>query len=444
MSWDTIAAIATPSGKGGVGIIRVSGPKTPDIAKELLGELPKPRFATLSDFKEEGEIIDNGLSIYFPKPHSFTGEDVLELQGHGGPLVMNLLLQAVLKQGARLANPGEFSERAFLNDKIDLTQAEAIADLIDASTQHAALSASRSLQGVFSNKIEEIASSLVSLRLFIEAAIDFPDEEIEFLNEENILKKIQAINDKLDLLLDKTKQGKILNDGISVVIVGRPNAGKSSLLNCLTQNETAIVTPIAGTTRDLIKETIQIDGLVVNIIDTAGLRNSADIIEQEGIKRSKIQQKLADKILLIVDVNESENEELSKIEREVLDEFPEKVTVIFNKVDLINKPAGSVDNKIYLSAKQNEGIELLRAHLKSCVGYNGMEANSFIARERHVEALKKTRFHCIKALEQYAQKRSELVAQELRMAQDFLGEIVGKMTSDELLGKIFSSFCIGK
>lgn len=413
------------------------------IASQLLGKLPPVRQAVLKQFtNHQGDIIDTGLALYFAGPHSFTGEDVLELQGHGGQVVMDLLLNAVLKQGARLAAPGEFSQRAFLNGKMDLTQAEAVADLIEAQTTQAALSASRSLQGVFSRNIKTLEQEMMELRMYVEAAIDFPEEEVDFLSDGHVLEKIESLLAQIHTLLKGAKKGQMLREGMSVVIVGQPNAGKSSLLNCLTQQETAIVTPIAGTTRDLIKETIQIDGIPLHIIDTAGVRGEdADVVEIEGIKRAKQQQALADRILLVVDATQN----LCDVETDILREHGYKVTIVMNKIDLANIEDGERDEKIFLCAKSGKGLDYLTQHLKKCMGFQGEESANFIARRRHLIALEKTLSHCQQAQMQLVKfKAGELVAQELRFAQDALGEIVGKVTTDDLLGKIFSSFCIGK
>lgn len=440
---DTIAALATPPGKGGVGIVRISGSIVGDIARQFLGKVPAPRQATVQKFATPaGEIIDVGLALFFPGPHSFTGEDVLELHCHGSPVVLDMLLTQIIHFGARLARPGEFSQRAFLNGKIDLAQAEAIADLIDASTKQAALSASRSLQGVFSQRIQQLATQLMELRIYVEAAIDFPEEEIDFLSENNLTGKIQACLQELHLLSQSAKQGQLLREGMMVVIIGQPNAGKSSLMNALTQMETAIVTPIPGTTRDLIKETIHIDGLPVHLIDTAGIRLEADVVEQEGIRRAKAQLKLADRILLMRDVT---CQELGEIETAILAEYGEKTTQIMNKIDLQGMPAKQQQGQIFLSAKTGEGLDLLFQHLKECMGYQEENAGQFIARRRHLEALQKTQHCCEQALRQLTEFRAgELVAHELWQAQEALGGIVGRITSDELLGHIFASFCIGK
>lgn len=390
-----------------------------------------------------GQIIDMGLALYFCAPHSFTGEDVLELQGHGGPVIMDMLLSAILQLGARIAAPGEFSQRAFLNGKMDLAQCEAVADLIDASTQLAAQSATRSLQGVFSKHISTLSQSIMELRMYVEAAIDFPEEEVDFLSDGVVLEKIEAILAQLHHLQKNAKVGQILREGITVVLAGIPNAGKSSLLNFLTQQETAIVTPIAGTTRDLIKETIQIEGFPVHLIDTAGIRMDAGIVEKEGIKRAKEQQALATHILLIIDANSKVG--LSEEETEILRDYGHKVTIVMNKIDIEKIPAGLRDGKIYLSAKTGQGMDALYQHLKECMGLHDVENGNFSARRRHLDALEKTLKHCQQAQSQLVQfKAGELVAQELKFAQEALSEIVGVVTADDLLGKIFASFCIGK
>ncbi len=444
LSNDTIAAIATPPGRGGVGIVRISGPLVPHIASQLLKGLPSPRIAHLKSFYDmHDNIIDKGLALFFVGPHSFTGEDLLELQGHGGPVLMDMLLSTALHHGARLARPGEFSERAFLNGKMDLAQCEAVADLIDASTQQAAISASRSLVGVFSKQIETLSISMMELRIFVEAAIDFPEEEVDFLSEGAVLEKIEDLISQLKTLLKGAKIGQLLREGITIVLAGRPNAGKSSLLNQLTQRESAIVTPIAGTTRDLVKETIQIDGFPINIVDTAGIREQADIIEQEGIKRAKEQQALADNILLIKDA--ACEEDYTPEELDILREHGHKVTLVMNKIDMTQQETGFRDNKLYLSAKTGQGMEDLLSHIKAQSGMQQCENGAFIARRRHLDALQKALISCESAHRQLVgPKAGELVAQELRFAQEALGEIVGKTTSDDLLGKIFSSFCIGK
>lgn len=441
---DTIVAVATAPGKGGIGVVRVSGSNAALIAKRLLQKIPSPRVASLCEFRNSNdEVIDKGVALFFPGPNSFTGEDVLELQGHGGPVVMDCLLTAVVHAGARLARPGEFSERSFLNGKMDLAQAEAVADLIDASTKQAALSAMRSLQGQFSEKITSLAKTLMHLRLYVEAAIDFPEEEIDFLADGHILTKIEETLLQLSELQQQAKQGQLLKEGMTVVIIGQPNAGKSSLLNCLTGHDSAIVTAIPGTTRDLIKETIQIEGMPLHIIDTAGIRHEASDVEREGIRRALLQQDLADRILLVIDANNTPL--MTQVEEDVLKQFSHKTTVIMNKIDMNNTPPGERDNKIYLSAKTGQGIAELKNHLKNCMGYQAQDSGTFTARRRHLTALRLTRDCCEKAKDQLiTYKAGELVAAELKMAQDALGEIVGRVTTDDLLGEIFANFCIGK
>lgn len=452
VSTDTIAAKATPPGKGGVGIIRISGELVPDIAQNLVGEIPQPRVATLSGFlQEDGSMIDQGIIIYFKAPHSFTGEDVVELQGHGGPVVMDLLLQRVLQLGARVARPGEFSERAFLNNKIDLTQAEAIADLIDASSEKAARSAIHSLQGGFSKEINQLIEQVIFLRMYVEAAIDFPDEEVDFLSDGKIQEQLVALQSQLTLTLAKAKQGAALNEGFKVVIVGLPNAGKSSLLNYLSGEDTAIVSDIAGTTRDVIKESILIDGVPLKIVDTAGIRSSPNVIEAEGIKRAWQEIPNADQILLIVDAVETS---LSKVtEHHLIQELQphlSRVTVVRNKIDLTNEETTELSAQqnstpfvINVSAKTGDGIDVLKEYLKVQAGVGG-EETVFIARRRHLDALHRAQEHVNNALVQLINRAGELVAEELRIAHDVLSEITGEFRSDDLLGKIFSSFCIGK
>lgn len=438
---DTITAIATPFGRGGVGVVRVSGPLVSDITQSLFKEIPEPYKAKLKGvYNAKGEMIDKGLVLYFKQPHSFTGEDVLEFHGHGNPVILEMVISEITQRGARIALPGEFSKRAFLNNKMDLTQAEAVADLIDASTQKAALSAARSLQGDFSKHIHRIGELLLRLRMFVEASLDFPDEDIEFIEAEKIATQVMKLNSEMDTLMSQAKQGQILREGVQIVIAGQPNAGKSSLLNALTQQESAIVTPIAGTTRDLIRESIHIDGLPLQIIDTAGIRSNPDEIEQEGIKRAEQQFELADRILLLVDATQTPL--LSPVEKKVLDRFKNKVMLVLNKIDLID--SYSNNEMIGISAKNKLGITELLQAIKQSVGFSEDEAGGFIARKRHIEALELTKNHIQAALSQLKSKALELVAQELRLAHDALGEIVGRMSSDDLLGKIFTNFCIGK
>jgi tRNA modification GTPase len=444
---DTIAAIATPFGKGGVAIIRISGPHGFDIAQQLSSRKPQDRKALFTSFYDaSNNIIDSGICIYFKAPNSYTGEDVVEIQGHGGIVVINMLLKRIISLGARIAKPGEFTERAFLNNKLDLTQAEAVADIIESTTEHAVKSAQRSLQGTFSKLIHELVGELTELRIYVEAAIDFVDEEIDFLNEGGIEQRIKLLSEKITLVLSNAKTGQLLRDGISVVLVGKPNAGKSSLLNSLTGEETAIVTDIAGTTRDVLKEYIQLDGLPLHIIDTAGIHDSDNLIEQEGIRRAHQEIKRADKVLIIHDVRDQQgiNEFVSQ-----LDQNNDNRVIIFNKIDLINEHAKVVYSKdgdqIFLSIKTGEGFDLLTDYLKKSVGYDENQEAVFIARQRHVNALTEALTAINNSLIQLQQNQAgELVAEELRLAQNHLGEITGKISSDDLLGKIFSNFCIGK
>ena len=444
---DTIAAIATPFGKGGVAIIRISGPHGFDIAQQLSSRKPQDRKALFTSFYDaSNNIIDSGICIYFKAPNSYTGEDVVEIQGHGGIVVINMLLKRIISLGARIAKPGEFTERAFLNNKLDLTQAEAVADIIESTTEHAVKSAQRSLQGTFSKLIHELVGELTELRIYVEAAIDFVDEEIDFLNEGGIEQRIKLLSEKLTLVLSNAKTGQLLRDGISVVLVGKPNAGKSSLLNSLTGEETAIVTDIAGTTRDVLKEYIQLDGLPLHIIDTAGIHDSDNLIEQEGIRRAHQEIQRADKVLIIHDVRDQQgiNEFVSQ-----LDQNNDNRVIIFNKIDLINEHAKVVYSKdgdqIFLSIKTGEGFDLLTDYLKKSVGYDENQEAVFIARQRHVNALTEALTAINNSLIQLQQNQAgELVAEELRLAQNHLGEITGKISSDDLLGKIFSNFCIGK
>jgi tRNA modification GTPase len=444
---DTIAAQATPPGRGGVGIIRVSGRGCAELAKRVLGSIPKPREATLMKFHDDsGTAIDEGIAIYFPSPYSFTGEDVLELQGHGGPVVMDMLLAAAQKMGARMARPGEFSERAFLNGKIDLAQAEAIADLIDSSSVDAARSALRSLQGEFSQRINTLAEQIIQLRMYVEAAIDFPDEEIDFLAEGAVLARLHEQQQTLCTILEAARQGSLLREGMTVVLAGLPNAGKSSLLNALAGQESAIVTDIPGTTRDLLREQISIDGMPLHIIDTAGLRDSTDLVEQEGIRRAWGAIEGADQVLLLID----DRTGITEAEHQIVKRLPTGVgiTVVRNKIDLSGEPAGvehgAYGEEIRLSAKLGSGIALLREHLKGVMGYQQGSEGAYMARRRHLAALHKAQQHlsqCEGALEH---GQGELVAEELRLAHQALGEITGEFTSEDLLGRIFTSFCIGK
>ncbi len=445
---DTIAAIATPPGKGGVGVIRISGPGALEIASQVSERsLPDPGRFRFSRFLDaQGETIDEGLILCFRAPNSFTGEDVVEFQGHGGPMVLDLLLRRVLRLGARMAQPGEFSQRAFLNDRIDLAQAEAIADLIESTTEQAARSAVRSLEGVFSQVIHELVEQLIALRMYVEAAIDFAEEEIDFLGEERVSDELLAIGQSLEKIQQRAHQGKLLRDGMTLVIAGAPNAGKSSLLNALAGRDTAIVTDIPGTTRDLLRERIEIDGMPLHLVDTAGLRDSSDPVEQEGIRRAREQINLADRILWIFD--DVEDPQHAGLDPDLLPEgIP--LTLIRNKIDRSGSRAGleakSGWTEIALSARSGEGLGLLREHLKHSMGYHSDNEGDFIARRRHLDALERAGRHLSAGRLQLEQHHSgELLAEELRLAQQALSEITGEFAADDLLGRIFSSFCIGK
>lgn len=484
---DTIAALATAPGKSGICVVRVSGPNSGTVAKQILDFDPTPRTAHLSKFKDEkGDTIDEGIALFFSGPASFTGEDVLELQGHGGPSVQKLLLERVLDLGVRLANPGEFSERAFLNNKIDLVQAEAIADLIDANSAQAARSAIRTLSGEFSNKVNHLVAELTKIRVNIEAAIDFSEEDIDIITESRVREGLREITQTLSLALSQANQGMLLKEGMHVVIAGEPNAGKSSLLNALLGSESAIVTSIAGTTRDLLSESLQIEGMPVHITDTAGLRLSEDVVEQEGIRRAGEAVRQSDKILLVIDstavkttirllveldevgiekADKDHELSLSLIPQLLLDEpgLFAKTLVVFNKADLTPEArigAGSVRvpnqlraqegvpatlDTITLSAKLNEGIEGLREALKNAIGFNSMVEGAFVARERHLLSLKAASKLIASAEQCFVDAMPfELAAEDLRLAQNELGKITGQISSDDLLGEIFSNFCVGK
>ncbi|WP_072670253.1 tRNA uridine-5-carboxymethylaminomethyl(34) synthesis GTPase MnmE [Vibrio injensis] len=453
MTTDTIVAQATAPGRGGVGIIRVSGPQAAFVAKQVTGMDLKPRYAQYLSFKDaDGTELDQGIALYFPNPHSFTGEDVLELQGHGGPVVMDMLIKRILAiPGLRPARPGEFSERAFLNDKLDLTQAEAIADLIDASSEQAAKSALQSLQGQFSKRINTLVESLIHLRIYVEAAIDFPEEEIDFLADGKVSADLQTIIDNLAAVRQEANQGAIMREGMKVVIAGRPNAGKSSLLNALSGKDSAIVTDIAGTTRDVLREHIHIDGMPLHIIDTAGLREASDEVEKIGIERAWEEIKQADRVLFMVDGTTTEATDPKEIWPDFVDRLPDHMgmTVIRNKVDQTGETLGvcqtSQPTLIRLSAKTGQGVEALRTHLKQCMGFTGNQEGGFMARRRHLDALERAAEHLAigqQQLEGYM--AGEILAEELRIAQQHLNEITGEFSSDDLLGRIFSSFCIGK
>jgi len=449
MTADTICAIATPPGAGGIGIVRVSGPEAAAIARSLIGHLPAPRRASLAAFRDaSGEVIDSGIALYFPGPASFTGEDVLELQGHGGPFILHRLMQRILSLGARQARPGEFSERAFLNDKIDLAQAEAIADLIDSGTDAAARAAQRSLQGVFSQRVDDLQQQLTRLRVFVEAAIDFPDEEVDFLAESDVLERLDGVIFQLDALLQEARQGRLLRDGIVLAIIGRPNAGKSSLLNALSGQDSAIVTEIPGTTRDVLREKIDLDGIPVHLADTAGIRETSDRIEAEGVRRARQALASADIALLVEDASSAAQEQPD------LDvEVPKGIARIrvANKSDLDTAAyragieSGGRSPDLWISAKTGQGINALRSRIRAAVGAADHAEGSFSARQRHIDAIKRAGRHLASGktcmLETMA---GELLAEELRLAQQALGEITGEVLPDDLLGEIFASFCIGK
>jgi len=451
---DTIAAIATAPGQAGVGIVRISGPRVSTIAGAMLGFTPKPRYAHYGPFyDQQGELIDEGIALFFPNPHSFTGEDVLELQGHGGTVILDLLLRAACDLGARLARPGEFSERAFLNDKLDLTQAEAIADLIESSSEQAARCAVRSLQGAFSRRIDALVEAVTHLRIYVEAAIDFPEEEIDFLADGKVANDLSQLLTDLDTILAEAQQGSILREGMKVVIAGRPNAGKSSLLNALAGREAAIVTAVEGTTRDVLREHIHIDGMPLHIIDTAGLRDSPDEVEQIGIARAWDEIRQADRILLLVDATTTPETDPHLLWPDFIDQLPPDapLTVIRNKVDLtaeptgIEQPTADAAPVVRIAAKSADGLEVLRDHLKQCMGFASTTEGGFIARRRHLDALERAQVSLWQGQDQLqGYGAGELLAEDLRAAQDSLGEITGAMTPDDLLGKIFSSFCIGK
>ena len=458
---DTIVAIATAPGRGGVGIVRVSGPASRTIAAAILDKAVRaPREAIHSQFLDAtGKPIDEGIALFFEAPRSYTGEDVLELQGHGGPIVLEMLLARTLELGARRAQPGEFTQRAFLNDKLDLAQAEAVADLIDAGSTAAARAAVRSLQGDFSAQVRELVEALIELRVWVEAAIDFPEEEIDFLADQTLIRKLEVLRQRFKDILRSAQRGRLLRDGMTVVIAGRPNAGKSSLLNALAGYEAAIVTPLAGTTRDVLREHIAIDGMPLHIVDTAGLRAqgeaAADVVEIEGMRRARAEMTRADRVLFVVDAL---NDAAAKSWADERSNLPPTVpvTVLFNKIDslegdesaarsLVARPLPGTDHILCISAATGSGLEVLREHLKQCMGFDSGDGNAFSARIRHLEALKKAEQHADAAMRQLAESRAgELVAEELRSAQRSLAEITGEFHAEDLLGRIFGSFCIGK
>jgi tRNA modification GTPase len=436
---DTIAARATAPGRGGIGIVRVSGPGVKEISRQILGEIPEPRLATYSDFSDGEDVIDQGVALYFNAPGSFTGEEVLELQGHGGPVVLEMLLNSVINLGARLAAPGEFSQRAYLNDKMDLAQAEAIADLINSSTEAAARGAVRSLQGEFSTRINHLVAKVIELRVFVEASIDFPEEEIDFLSDQRIEVQLAEVCQELDKVLDETSHGALLVEGASVVLMGKPNAGKSSLMNLLTGRDTSIVTDIPGTTRDVVNETLQLDGIPLRLVDTAGIRDSLDKIEAEGVKRALAAGEEADLVIAVVDASESD---ANKQAESLLED--RRTVVVFNKIDLVPDTDLLIDG-IQMSAKTGLGLKSLKDQLKKRLGLSLNAGTGFTARNRHIIALGYSREALAAARSLLIEQRAgELVAEELRVCQRYLSEITGEFTADDLLGEIFGSFCIGK
>lgn len=442
---DTIAAIATASGSGGIGVVRVSGPAAQSIATKVLGHCPKPRYAAYLPFLDaDGQLIDRGIAIYYAAPNSYTGEDVLELQAHGGPALMQILLSRCLSLGARQAVPGEFTRRAYLNDKMDLAQAEAVADVINAATTEAAKSAMRSLSGEFSNRINQLLTRLIELRMYVEACLDFPEEEIDFITQGNVEQKIKDIVIALQKIYGEAKQGNLLREGMTVVLVGQPNVGKSSLINQLAAEEVAIVTSIAGTTRDTIKSSIQINGIPLHVVDTAGLRETEDEIERFGIARTWRALENANIALLLVDSTHG----ITEMEKSIIERLPKDLPKIWvhNKIDLSSKApsAETIDQElhIYLSAKTGLGIDLLREHLLKLIGWQSASEGVFMARTRHLEAIKQVEQFLLTGLVAIGQ--SEIVAENLRMAQEALNSITGEFTPDDLLGEIFSKFCIGK
>jgi len=452
ISPDTIVAIASPAGRGAVGIIRLSGAQVPRVAREILGFVPQPRRAHLANFLDaEGNTLDRGLALYFPAPNSFTGEHVLELQGHGGAVVLDLVLERLLRLGCRSARAGEFSERAFLNGKMDIAQAEAVADLIDAGTAAAARAAVRSMQGEFSARIGVLKALLTDLRAHVEAAIDFPEEEIDFLATPAITSRLAGIFESFDSIMTAARQGALLRDGLTVVIAGEPNAGKSSLLNRLVGDEVAIVTAAPGTTRDLLRQHVELDGLPVQFVDTAGMRRAADAAEVEGIRRAQSAMRQADHILFVVDATLADRASVpasgeAAMRLDVPREVP--VTLVFNKIDLTGVEA-HIDRepptRIFLSARTGAGIDELRAHLKATAGYRDSHSGALAARRRHLDALERALALTKAAADTLHQARAfELFAEDLKLAQRALGEITGEVTSEDLLGAIFGSFCIGK
>ena len=442
---DTIAAIATAAGRSGIGVVRISGPRVAAVISGIIGRALAPRRAALADFLDaRGEVIDQGIALYFPAPRSYTGEDVLELQGHGGPVVLREVFKRCCELGARPARPGEFTERAYLNDKLDLAQAESVADLIDAATAQAAKRALRSLQGAFSMRVEALVRAVTELRALVEATLDFPDEEVDFLKQADAEGKLAGTAARLDEVLFASRQGSLLREGIHIVLAGRPNVGKSSLLNRLAGEELAIVTAIPGTTRDVIRQSISLEGVPAHVIDTAGLRDSDDPVEKLGIERTWAAIRKADLVVLMLDATEGEG----AADRAILKELPAGLPCIrvINKIDLLGqeprreRPGGAIT--IALSAKSGAGLDLLRHAILEAVGWRADGEGLFMARERHVQALQEAGGHLKRAAKMGGSL--ELFAEELRLAQEALGRITGEFTSDDLLGEIFSRFCIGK
>ena len=446
---DTIVAAATPPGRGGVGIVRISGPKAPELAAIIMGELPAPRRATFGRFLDANqEPIDAGLALFFPAPYSYTGEHVLELHAHGGPLVIEALVSRATELGARRAQPGEFTQRAFLNDKLDLAQAEAIADLIDAGSRAAARAAMRSMQGEFSTMVRGLTEAVIELRTYVEAAIDFPEEEIDFLADRELIERFKTLGQHFDAVLESARQGRLLREGMTVVIAGRPNAGKSSLMNRLAGYDAAIVASIPGTTRDVLRERIHLEGMPLHLLDTAGLRAHGDEVEEEGMRRARSEMQRADRVLFVIDtVTDPDGNAFREERAQLPPDVP--VSLVFNKcylavglalADTITGPP-----RLTLSALTGEGLQELRAHLKTCMGYQSLEGGAISARARHLDALARARRHTQEAQRQLTEARAgELAAEELRAVQQALGEITGEFTSEDLLGRIFAGFCIGK
>ena len=440
-----IAAIATAPGLSAIGVVRVSGQNLTALIKGLIGAPVRQRSAVLTPFRDAaGEVIDVGIALYFPAPHSYTGEDVLELQAHGGPVVLRMLLKRCVELGARPAEPGEFTQRAYLNDKLDLAQAESVADLIGAATTEAARGALRSLQGAFSQRIDRLVRELIDLRVLVEATLDFPEEEIDFLKQAEFGKRLALVRQYLDEVLSTSRQGRLLRDGIHVVLAGRPNVGKSSLINCLAQEDVAIVTDVPGTTRDAIKQAIDLEGVPVHVVDTAGLRDTHDPVERIGVERTRSAIRAADLVLLVMDASEGQGEADQIIQNQLPSNQP--LIQVMNKADLVGFPEsrGLRDERgrIWLSAKTGAGLDLLRATILQRVGWTNLGEGVFMARERHLRALDQARAHLAEATQ--LRLGLELLAEELRLAQEALAAITGEFAADDLLGEIFSRFCIGK